>query len=133
VVTVPILFFDESFVVVPVEDEAGDLRAQIEDRKRRWALPAEERARVRLRVTVSGYSANRAALRTLLSDAFDGFALYKNQEPNIDQVYNSDDVERHYIAEQVRANLKEIILPEGADEPRSDEILLEALHIIYGG
>jgi DNA repair exonuclease SbcCD nuclease subunit len=133
VVETPILYFNESFVVIPAKDEEGYLRAQIEGRRKKWALSAEERARVRLRVNVSGYSANRAALRTLLRDAFDGFAFYKNQEPNIDQVSISDDVERHYIAEQVRAGVEDLSLPGGTDEPSSDDILLAALHIIYGG
>ena len=133
VVATPILYFNESFVVIPTEDEETVLRAQIANRRRQWALSAEERAKVRLRVNVTGYSANRAALRSVLRDAFAGVTLYKNQEPNVDRVSNSDDVERHYIAEQVRTALEESSLPDGPDEPTLAEILLEALHIIYGG
>ena len=128
----PVLYFDESFVIVPVADEEAYLRAQIEARQQEWALTPEEKEKAKLRVKVSGYSADRAALRPVLQDAFDGFDFYKGQEPDVAGVLVSDDLERHYIAEQVQANLEDLVWPEGRDEPGPDEILLEALHIIYG-
>ncbi|HET6445120.1 MAG TPA: metallophosphoesterase [candidate division Zixibacteria bacterium] len=131
VLDTPVLYFNESFVIVPVEDEDAYLRAQISSRMEKWDLNSEERAKTQLRVKVSGFSADKAALRALLQEEFDGFSFYKEQEPDIDEVSVSEDREREYIAEQVRAKVVELAWPGGADEPSPDEILLKALHIIY--
>lgn len=130
--TTPVLYFNESFVIVPVPDEAAYLRAQIESRLDRWGLQPEEKARAVIRVKVAGYSADRAALRAVLQEAFADFHFYNGELPDIDRVSISDDLERHYIAEQVRASVESLEWPDGPDEPGADEILLEALHIIYG-
>lgn len=128
----PVLYFDESFVILPVADEAAYLQEQIASRVRAWALTPEEKAKARLRVKVAGYSADRAALRSLLREAFGSFHFYGGQEPNIDGVLFSDDLERHYIAERVRAQIDDLSLPDGMDDPGVDEILLETLRIVYG-
>ena len=130
--TTPVLYFNESFVIVPVTDESEYLRAQITSRQQKWTLTPEEKSKTQLRVKVAGYSSNRSALRSVLQEAFDGFAFYKGQEPDIDEVFISDDIERHYIAEQVRAGVGALAMSNGMDEPNMDEVLLEALHIIYG-
>lgn len=128
----PVLYFDETFVILPVADEAAYLQEQIASCVRTWALTPEEKAKAQVRVKVVGYSADRAALRPTLREAFDGFHFYEDREPNIDDVLYSDDLERHYIAEQVRTEIEQVALPDGADAPGSDEVLLEALRIIYG-
>lgn len=128
----PLLYFDESFVILPVADEAAYLRQQIASRVRTWALRPEEKAKTQVRVNVVGYSADRGALSSILQEAFDGFRFYEEREPDIDGVLYSDDLERHYIAEQVKAELEQGHLPGGKDDPGSDEVLLEALRIIYG-
>lgn len=134
-VDTPVLYFNESFVIVPADDEAGYLRAQIEERKRQWDLSEEEKAKVQLRVKVAGYSADRLALQALLKEAFEEFAFYKGQQPDIDDVRNLDDMdrlERQAIAEQVQAGVQTLDWPFGGDEPDRQDVLLEALHIIYG-
>jgi DNA repair exonuclease SbcCD nuclease subunit len=130
--TTPVLYFNEAFVVVPVADEAKYLREQIGSRRESWDLRPEEEEKTVVRVKVAGYSADKAALKSVLQEAFEGLRFYKSEGPNIDQVSLSDDLERHHIAKQVQANLETLDWSEGADEPSADEILLEALHIIYG-
>lgn len=132
-VTTPVIYYDESFVIIPADDEAAYLRVQIEKRLSEWALLPEEQEQTQLRVRVRGYSANRASLQAELQEAFDGFSFYKQQPPNIDDVSSSDDVERDFIAEQIRANLEDGSLPNGPDDPGKDDILMAALHIIFGG
>lgn len=127
----PVLFFSESFVIVPVADEAAYLRRQITSRQMNWGLTPAEKAKTQLRVKVAGYSADKAALQSVLQEAFAGFSFFKGQEPDIDDVNTSDDQDRQYIAEQVRTSVEDLSWPSGMDEPTADEILLEALHIIY--
>jgi DNA repair exonuclease SbcCD nuclease subunit len=131
-VDAPVLYLNESLVIVPAEDEASALRAQIAAMQREWGLSEQEKAKVQLRIKLSGFSSDRAALRRLLDDAFDGFSFYRQAGPDIDEVYSSDDLERHVIAEQVRANLESLDWPGDPEEPNKDEILLKALQVIYG-
>jgi DNA repair exonuclease SbcCD nuclease subunit len=127
----PVLYFSESFVIVPVEDEAAYLRRQIAFRQMDWGLTPAEKAKTQVRVKVAGYSADKAALQSVLGEAFAEFSFFKGQEPDIDDVNSSDDQDRQYIAEQVRTRIEGLSWPSGIDEPSADEILLAALHIIY--
>jgi DNA repair exonuclease SbcCD nuclease subunit len=127
----PILYFNETFVIVPVEDETTYLHEQIKSRIDSWDLEPEEYAKTRLRIKVAGYSADKSALRSLLQEEFAGFSFFKDQEPDISDVYSSEDRDREFIAEQVKASVDDLVWPGGIDQPSSDEILLEALHIIY--
>ena len=128
----PIIFLNESFVVVPVPDEAPYLCAQIKKRLDQWGLSATERAKTQLRVKVSGFSADKSGLRSVIEEAFAGFIFYEGKGPDLDSVSNSDDIDRQDIAEQVQVGVDLLDWPAGGDEPSTDEILLKALHIIYG-
>jgi len=130
--TTPVLYFNELLVVMPVEDEEATLHALVAKRRQEWALTPAERSKTQLRVKVAGYSADRAALRRTLLEAFAGFTFYKGLEPDIGDVFIADDLERQYIADQVRASVEALVWAEEAEEPGRNEILLEALHIVYG-
>lgn len=132
-ITTPVLYYDETFVIVPANDEAAYLEQQIASRQRAWGLSAEEQASALIRVKVKGYSADRAALRATLQAAFAGYSFYKDQPPDIDDVHISDDLERHYIVEQVRTSLENLAISAGQVDPSADDILLKAMHIVYGG
>jgi DNA repair exonuclease SbcCD nuclease subunit len=130
----PVLYFDESFIILPVDDEIAYLLEQIEDRKKKWRLKPEEQTKTVLRVKVRGYSADKSAVRQALKEAFDGFSFYKGEEPDDSNISESSDRERQHVAEQVRASVEKLEWRTNAeDEPDQHEILLEALHIIYGG
>jgi hypothetical protein len=127
----PRLFFDETLIVLPVADEAEFLREQVAQRLARWQLSVAERARTQIRLRVAGYSANKGALLPVLQQCFADFSFYKGQAPDLSAVYLSDDVERNAIAAAVRARVAALAW-QGRDEPTTEEILLQALHTIYG-
>jgi DNA repair exonuclease SbcCD nuclease subunit len=128
----PVLYFDETFVVVPLAGEATHLRQQIAARIEAWDLAPAEKARTQLRVKVAGYASDRAALGDVLQEAFQDFAFYKGQAPDIGGVLLSDDLDRQAIAQEVRRRLHSLRLPNAPDDPGPDDVLLQALHIIYG-
>ncbi|HSM54970.1 MAG TPA: metallophosphoesterase [Candidatus Sulfomarinibacteraceae bacterium] len=127
----PVLYFDETFVVVPADDEAEFMRRQIEERIASWQLEPGDEDRVRLRVRISGYSANKRALADVVSSAFDRYQFYKQDKPDLSEVHVADDLELAAIAEQVRQKIETLAWPQEGDEPTPDEIMLEALHVIY--
>ncbi|OGO20729.1 MAG: hypothetical protein A2Z14_01190, partial [Chloroflexi bacterium RBG_16_48_8] len=49
-----VIYFDEDFVMLPVEDEKAYITDLIRERIRSWGIAEEERSKVRVRVTVRG-------------------------------------------------------------------------------
>ncbi len=127
----PVLYFDESFLILPVSDEADYLQKQINDRIDQWDLEPDEKDKAVIRIRVRGYSSNRALLRDVLDEAFEGYDFYKGQKPNLEEVSISDDVERQDIAEKVWKDIEDLNLKQDLDDPAPEDILIEALNIIY--
>jgi DNA repair exonuclease SbcCD nuclease subunit len=125
----PFIFFDERLVIVPVDDEAAYLRQQIAQRIDSWQLEMVNRQQARVRIKVSGYSADRSALPQVIEEAFADFEFYA--QPDLTEVSSSQDVERHFLASRVRDYLNALDWSTEAEEPTRAEILLNALHVIY--
>ena len=92
-----------------------------------------EKTKVQLRVQLRGYSSNRHRLQEIVKDALSGYKYYKNQEPDLSQVNvaekDSDLVE---IVERVSKSIEKLEWPKGDRQPNKDQMLLEALKVIYG-
>ena len=127
-----ILFLNESFVILPLEDERAFLKAQIESRLNSFSLSKAEKSKVRIRVKVRGYTSNKRELMKMLKECFQGFTFYENKEPDISEVFVSDNVEQAEIAHRVSTAIKELEWPQTRQEPSKDQMLLQALHVIYG-
>lgn len=127
----PLLFFDETIVILPVEDEASYLREQLEQRIAAWKLRPSQAENVRVRVKLSGFSANRQRLSVLVEEVLQPYAYYKGVKPDLSGVQVTDDVELATIASQVKARVQELVWPSDPAEPTADLILLEALNAIY--
>jgi hypothetical protein len=132
-VNTDLIYFNEHFVVVPMEDEQAFIERMVQSRIESWELKDHEHTKVQVRVKVSGYSSDRTVLKDAVKRAFNGYVFYNDEEPDISSVSLSDDVERQHIADQAKASIEELQWPEGADEPDKNQILLDALRVIYGG
>ncbi|MFW5941559.1 MAG: metallophosphoesterase family protein [Chloroflexota bacterium] len=129
----PVLYFDETFVVVPADDEAEYVRRQIDERIASWQLEPGDEDRVRVRVRLRGYSADKRKLADVVSREFERYHFYEQTQPDLSDVYVTDDLELATIAEQVRQKIEALDWPQEEGEPAPDEIMLEALHVIYEG
>ncbi len=132
-VNTDLIYFNEHFVVVPMEDEQAFIERMVQSRIESGELKDHEHTKVQVRVKVSGYSSDRTVLKDAVKRAFNGYVFYNDEEPDISSVSLSDDVERQHIADQAKASIEELQWPEGADEPDKNQILLDALRVIYGG
>lgn len=126
------IFFDESIVILPVEDEVAYLTDLLRSMKQRWDLSEAEMAKVRLRLKVSGYTSDKRRLMKTLKESLRGVAYYENGEPDVSELFVNDDVERAEITHRVSKMIEELKWQESGKEPGKDQILLEALHVIYG-
>ncbi len=126
------LLFNESFLVLPVPDEQEILAAAIQERIKGWEISAEEQEKVRVQVKCFGYSTDKRALMETLKAGFAAFAFYRDGEPDLSGVSVSEDVNLAEIATQVSAAVRQWEWLEDELSPNRDEVLLQALQVIYG-
>ncbi len=131
-VVTDIIFFNEVFIVLPVRDEIEYVKKQITDRVKSWGVLPGESHKVRLQVRVIGYSANKRRLHETIKTAFAKFAFHRDQEPDLADVSEADDIHRAEIAHQVSTWIEQLDWDSAPDQPDKNQILLEALHVIYG-
>ena len=127
-----VLYFDESLIVYPVEDEERHVKDLVKTMIQKWDVSEEEKKRVRLRLKVSGYTADKTRLRKVVLDALAGIPFYKGEEPDIADVSQSDDIERAEITKRVSEKISNLDWSDTEREPNKEHILLEALRTIYG-
>ncbi len=125
-----IIYFDETFIVLPVPDEGEYLSEQARRRIEKWQISPEEKARVRIRIKIAGYSADKRKIKPVLEAAFSGWSFF--DDPDLSLVHHAEDRDKAEIAGRVARKIAELEWPQTDDEPQTSEILLEALHAIYG-
>jgi len=130
-----VLFFQESFMIVPREDELDRLATEIQRRIEAWGLDESELKRVQLRVAARGFCIDKQKISDLLQERFGQFTQYKDAPPNVDDLSVSTNEELVFIAKCVEQSIDELdwqTSPED-DKPDRDEIMSQALRVIYGG
>jgi exonuclease SbcD len=132
VVDTDVIYFDERFVMLPVEDEKAYITDLIQERIRSWGLSEGERNKVQVRVTLRGYCADRKGLAESVDEAFKGYTYYKDEPPDLSGVSISLHEDLRVVAEEVKVRVQDLDWSEELDEPSRDEILIAALHTIYG-
>jgi DNA repair protein SbcD/Mre11 len=131
-VVTDIIFFNESFFIVPTGDEVAILNHEIGKRIESWGINPSDYKKVCMRVRALGYSADRSAILSVIQDGFSSFKYYHDEGPNIDSLSLSNDLQLNAIAEQTMKVIDELEWENGSDEPSTDHIKLEALKVIYG-
>lgn len=128
----PRLYFNETVVMLPVEDEPRFLQAELDRRVAGWGVPEEWRDRVQLRLRIVGYSSDRAAVENAARQALREYAFY-DDGPDLSDLHHAADVDRIHIARQVREWIDELNWRSSEPaEPDSEAITLEALRVIWG-
>jgi DNA repair exonuclease SbcCD nuclease subunit len=127
-----IIFFNESFIVLPVEDERDFIQKQVHSRMKTWDVQKSEKDIIKLRVKVNGYCADKNGLMVILKKCFEGISFYQNEEPDLSGVSISDDIDRAEITRRALKKIRALKWPQSEEEPSREEMMLEALHVIYG-
>ncbi len=126
------IFFDESFTILPEEDEEAFLQERITSRLSAWDLSEPEKARTTIRVKVNGVSSDKRRLAETVRQGFAGFTWYQDQGPDLSDAILGDDPERAEIVRRVARKLTTLPWPGGEDQPTSSEIFTAAIDVIYG-
>lgn len=125
-----VIYFIDDLVVLPTEDESQILNFTIQRSIKSWGLDDMDHEHVRVRVSCRGYSVNKAQLLETIMDSYKSFKF--ESEPDISEVFIANDPERNYLMEKVREQLEALDWDEGSSKPSKNEILLNALHLVYG-
>ncbi len=128
-----VLYFDEHFVLLPVEDEVEYLKCLIGDRIKGWGLPEGVKDRVRIRVRVSGYVSDRSRVEKAITSALKGYEFYQGAGPELSDLNLAVDTDRTFLIRQIKEWLEALEWPSEPGEPSKDDILIEAMRLIYGG
>ena len=132
VVATDVLYFEESFVIVPLDNEVPLLKQEIAKRIESWNLDPTDYSKVILRVEAIGYAMDRSAILSALREGFDKFKYYKDEGPLIDKLSISTDPQLSAIAERTMKLIDELEWDFGGDEPERELLKIKALNVIYG-
>jgi DNA repair exonuclease SbcCD nuclease subunit len=126
-----IIYFNETFYIYPVPDETVYIRKKIASRITAWQLSDEERSKVRVRFRLQGYSSDVRELKATVEACFEGFQFYDSDGPDLSQVGLSDDLDKAEIARQMARWIRELKWSPGVHDPPKEQLLVEALRVIY--
>ena len=125
------LYFTETFLVLPMKEEVPLLEQEIAKRIESWNIDASDHSKVQVRVEASGYARDKSAVREALERGFAGFAYYKDERPTIDNLSVSSDDQLEVISERTMELIEKLDWSFGGDEPTKEEVELAALSVIY--
>jgi exonuclease SbcD len=130
-VATDVIYFQETFVVVPADDEISLLKQEASERIKAWGIDSSDYPKVRLRVEAIGYSRDRVAVLSAIRGCFDRFSYYKNQSPVLDRLSVSTDRQLNAIADRTMKLIDDLQWDFGGDQPERDDLRIEALNVIY--
>ncbi len=131
-VVTDVLYFNESFVIVPIKDGVSRLQQEIEMRIKFWEIDPSDHPKVRVRVEVKGYATDRGAILKTLEEEFREFCYYKDEGPGIDSLYLSSDLQLNSIANRAMQLIDDLNWNLGGNEPTKEQVIVAALSAIYG-
>jgi len=126
-----VLFLGERFVVLPSDTESERLREEIARRIDAWPITAEMKDTVRVRIEAVGYCTSREVIRDVLQQGFSEFTCYDNG-PLLEDLQVDAHPQLIALASRVRQQIDELDWNWGEGEPEPQDVLLQALAIVYG-
>ena len=126
-----VIYFSESFIVLPGDREIERLERDIQTRISSWGLAPGDADRVRLRVRAAGYSSDRQAVLDTLTRGFADFTWH-DDGPDLSDLNISDDRQLGAVADRTREIIEQLEWDYGDDEPGRSMIVESALRVIYG-
>ena len=132
VIKTDVLYFKESFLILPRDNEVPLLEQEIASRIQAWGIDPPDYSQVQLRVEASGYAKDRSAVLMALEAGFEGFKAFKDERPSIDELSVSSDDQLESIAERTMKLIELLGWSFGGDEPTKEQVEVAALSVIYG-
>ncbi len=129
-VNTEVLYFNETLTIIPVENEEEFIQKQIDNTIKKWNLYEEEKEKSIVRIKVYGVSSDKKTLKKVIRRSFSEFDLY--DEIDLTNVHLSDDFQLSDISNKVVDKIDEMEWSDWKHDPTKEEIIQEALKIVYG-
>jgi DNA repair exonuclease SbcCD nuclease subunit len=131
IIETDVLYFNESFLIVPRDNEVEMLNKEIARRIESWGIDPSDHSKVRVRVEAKGYATDRNAVLKELELGFGEFKYFKDEVPRIEQLLASSDDQLQAIADRTMMLINELDWSFGGDEPTREQVETAALSVIY--
>lgn len=133
-VETPVLYFKESLLAMPVEDELSRFRGLIKEMVEDWGLAEDEIQKVRLRLEVKGFTRDKETLSRFIGQEIAGYgiAFYDEGGPDFSElkiIIDESEV-RFLLLDNFRKELQKLDLSRF--HASEDEVLEEAMQLIWG-
>lgn len=126
-----VIYFAESVIVYPMENEEEYLEGKIADIKNKWDLKEDEIKKARIRIQVKGYSQNKRKLKEIFEDGFNDFLFWNDEGVDFSMVSDSQNPELAEISRRVTGKIENDYTEEKEGEPSKKDIIFKALQSIY--
>ncbi len=122
------IYFNETLIALPAQDESSYVQKKIQEMVKGWNLTEKEIPKARIRLKVKGYTTDKLKLLKVIKEALNNYIFYQDQEPNLDQVSIFEDPEKISIVEKVLEQINDLDWNDAVT--KKEDILEQALHII---
>ena len=126
------LYFDESFLILPRDNEVELLGKEIEERIQSWEVSESDYQKVQLRVSATGFAKDKNGISEALKQGFTGFRYFKDEGPRLAGLSVSSDDQLAEISDRTMKLIQDLDWPFGGDEPEREMLKGAALKVIYG-
>jgi len=127
-------YYDERFVMLPVENDMDILISDIQQRTQSWKISPSREDFIQVRVKITGTAlSDRNQILSEVKKVFSPYNFYQDQEPNLSELSHNPDPDRAEISQLVKIWIDNVEWDELPEKPSKSQILEEALKIIYGG
>ena len=124
------IFFNETLIALPTENEFDFIKNKILDMVKKWDLSESEISKARIRLEVKGYTSDKKQLETVIKDTLREIAFYNDEEPDLAEVAVFNDPERISIVEKVKEEIEKLEWNSRDDQTKKDDILEQTLKIV---
>ena len=129
-VATDILYFNESFMIQPAENEIEKLEDEITNRIMSWQIDPADYSKVQIRVKATGCTTDKSSVLKTLEEKFEQFKYYKDEGPNIEELFVNTNLQLLTISQRTMELIDQLEW-SGQDEPTAEDIKRAALSVIY--
>jgi len=124
------IFFNETFIALPLPDEFDYVKNRIAGIIESWKLSKDEIPKARIRLKVKGFTSDKKRLEKVIKETLSGFSFYNNEEPDLTEVCLFNEPERISIVERMKEKIDLLEENAGFLPAKKEHILEQALSLI---
>lgn len=124
------IFFNETLITLPTENEFDFIKNKILDMVKKWDLSESEISKTKIRLKIKGYTSDKNQLKKVIKETLMNIAFYNNEDPDLTEVGIFNDPECIGIVEKAREEIEALEQNFGYDRAKIDDISEQALKII---